>query len=76
MKYYKGYLDKEWVRKQLRKKEIELKDTQLTNFLNEVEDEVMKENQIEDTIKSVVKRFSEKQKRITEENVEDNPQQK
>lgn len=56
MKYYKGFLDKEWVRKQLRKQGIELRGKPLTDFCYKVQSYVETEESVNDIIETIVRR--------------------
>lgn len=63
MRYYKGYLDKEWVRAQTRKLGLEIRGLELTEFCEKIEYEIgmeMPHLKMEDIIKQVVENASQK----------------
>jgi hypothetical protein len=62
MEYYKGFLDKEWIRKQLRKQGIELRGKPLTDFCYEVQGYVETEDNVNDIIATIIKH--DKQQRL------------
>lgn len=62
MDYYKGFLDKEWIRKQLRKQNIELRGKPLTDFCYKIQSLIETEDNVNDIIETILK--YDKQKRL------------